>query len=58
MRNLAENILLCAVAAGLESTSRSWVSYMDLQWRRLLTARIHKAYFMDMVSSGTLGQFS
>ncbi|GAB4822712.1 hypothetical protein N2152v2_009758 [Parachlorella kessleri] len=48
MRNLAENILLCAVAAGLESTSRSWVSYMDLQWRRLLTARMHKAYFTDM----------
>ncbi len=51
MRNLGENIALCALTAALESTSRSWVAYMDLQWRRLLTARLHKAYFRDMVSA-------
>lgn len=48
-RNIAENIVLCAVASGLESTSKSWVSYMELQWRRLLTGRLHNAYFDDMV---------
>ncbi|RMZ56621.1 hypothetical protein APUTEX25_002710 [Auxenochlorella protothecoides] len=49
MRNLAENVALCALAAGLESTSRSWVSRLELQWRRLLTQRVHAAYFDDMV---------
>lgn len=49
-RNLIENIALCAVAAGLEATTRSWVKYMELQWRRLLTSRLHGAYFDDMVS--------
>lgn len=48
-RNLAENIALCAVAAGLEATTRSWVGYLELQWRRLLTSRLHQAYFDDMV---------
>jgi ABC-type uncharacterized transport system fused permease/ATPase subunit len=47
-RNLMENVALCALAAGLEATTRSWVSLMDLQWRRLLTARLHGAYFDDM----------
>ena len=50
-RNLLENVALCAVAAGLEATTRSWVSYMELQWRRLLTSRLHTAYFDEMVSS-------
>lgn len=48
VRNLVENVLLCGVAAAIESTSRSWVSYMELQWRRLLTSRIHSKYFTDM----------
>jgi ABC-type uncharacterized transport system fused permease/ATPase subunit len=47
-RNLAENIALCAVASGLEATTRSWVGYLELQWRRLLTSRLHQAYFDDM----------
>lgn len=47
-RNLIENILLCGLAAGLEATSKSWVSYMELQWRRLLTSRLHSMYFDDM----------
>ena len=49
-RNLVENVALCAVAAGLEATTRSWVSYIELQWRRILTNRLHSAYFDDMVS--------
>ena len=49
MRNLAENLALCGVAAALEATSRSWVARMELQWRRLLTDRLHGAYFADMV---------
>lgn len=48
-RNLIENILLCGLAAGLEATSKSWVSYMELQWRRLLTSNLHSLYFDDMV---------
>lgn len=47
-RNLVENIALCAVASGLEATTRSWVGYLELQWRRMLTTRLHKAYFDDM----------
>ncbi len=47
-RNLVENIALCAVASGLEATTRSWVGYLELQWRKLLTSRLHKAYFDDM----------
>jgi ABC-type uncharacterized transport system fused permease/ATPase subunit len=47
-RNLLENIALCAVASGLEATTRSWVGYLELQWRRMLTTRLHKAYFDDM----------
>lgn len=27
----------------------SWVSYMELQWRRLLTSRLHAQYFQGMV---------
>lgn len=41
--------MLCGVAAGLEATSRSWVSYMELQWRRLLTEKLHGTYFANMV---------
>ena len=48
VRNLTENIVLCAVAAGLEATTRSWVSYIELQWRRMLTSRLHSAYFDRM----------
>ncbi|EFN58353.1 hypothetical protein CHLNCDRAFT_142419 [Chlorella variabilis] len=48
MRNLAENLALCGVAAALEATNRSWVSHMELQWRRLLTDRLHGTYFADM----------
>lgn len=48
----AENLALCGVAAALEATSRSWVSRMELQWRRLLTDRLHGTYFADMVGGG------
>ncbi|PSC69745.1 ABC transporter D family member 1 [Micractinium conductrix] len=47
-RNLAENLVLCGAAAALEATSCSWVQLMELQWRRLLTGRLHSAYFADM----------
>lgn len=50
-RNLIENILLCGVAAGLEATTRSWISMMDLQWRKMLTSRFHSSYFTNMVRS-------
>jgi hypothetical protein len=50
-RNLAENVALCGLAAGIEATSRSWVAYMELQWRRAVTQRLHGAYFSDMASA-------
>lgn len=48
-RNLVENVALCAASSALEATTRSWVSFMELQWRRLLTKRLHQAYFNDMM---------
>lgn len=47
-RNMVENIILCGLMSVLEATTRSWVSYMELQWRQLLTKRLHAAYFNDM----------
>ena len=52
---LTENLALCGVAAALEATSRSWVSRMELQWRRLLTDRLHGSYFSDMVGAAGMG---
>lgn len=48
MRNLVENVALCAVAAGIESTMKSCIAYMELQWRRLLTNQLQSRYFGDM----------
>jgi len=48
MRNLIENVLLCGLAAGLESTMKSCVSYIELSWRHLLTSKLQKKYFSDM----------
>lgn len=50
VRNFAENVLLCAVAAGVESTSRRFLERLKLFWRARLTERIHRQYFSSMVS--------
>ena len=49
-RNLIENVLLCLVASGIESSAVRWLTSIELEWRDVLTARIHKNYFMNMVS--------
>ena len=50
-RNLLENVLLCLVASGIESSARRWLTSIELEWRDALTARIHKNYFLNMVGS-------
>ncbi|KAK9864122.1 hypothetical protein WJX84_012088 [Apatococcus fuscideae] len=47
-RNLIENVLLCLVASGIESSAVRWLTSIELEWRDVLTARIHKSYFMKM----------
>ena len=49
VRNFAENVLLCLVAAGVESTSRRFLERLKLFWRAKLTERIHRQYFSSMV---------
>lgn len=57
-RNLVENVMLCALAGALEASARSAVSYLELQWRRMLTRRLHADYFEDMASTPSPGQRS
>ena len=49
LRNLAENVTLCLVAATVESTSKRVLETVVLDWRKTLTSRIHKRYFDNMV---------
>lgn len=49
VRNFSENVLLCLVAAGVESTSRRFLERLKLFWRAKLTDRIHRQYFSSMV---------
>ena len=49
VRNISENIVLCAVAGGLEATAKSWVSAIELQWRGQLTSSLQHKYFRDMM---------
>ena len=49
VRDFAENVLLCLVAAGVESTSRRFLERLKLFWRAKLTERIHRQYFSSMV---------
>ncbi|KAK9846568.1 hypothetical protein WJX81_006713 [Elliptochloris bilobata] len=48
VRDFAENVLLCLVAAGVESTSRRFLERLKLFWRARLTERIHRQYFSSM----------
>lgn len=50
LRNLTENVLLCLLAAGVESTSKRVLETVVLDWRKILTGRIHRLYFDNMVS--------
>ena len=51
VRNLSENVLLCLLAAGVESTSKRVLETVVLDWRKSLTGRIHKLYFDNMVKA-------
>ena len=50
LRNLTENVLLCLVAASVEATSKRILETVVLDWRKVLTKRIHNLYFENMVS--------
>ncbi|KAK9820297.1 hypothetical protein WJX72_008694 [[Myrmecia] bisecta] len=47
-RNLMENVMLCLVAASIESTAKTLLAHTELNWRQKLTGRIHKPYFDNM----------
>ncbi len=51
LRNLTENVILCLLAAIVESTAQACKRNMVLDWRDSLTSRIHKSYFANMVCS-------
>jgi ABC-type uncharacterized transport system fused permease/ATPase subunit len=51
IRNFVENVLLCLAAAAIESTSNRFLERLKLKWRSVLTERIHKRYFDQMVRS-------
>lgn len=49
LRNFSENVVLCLVAACVESTIRRVTNQTKLQWRKALTGRMNTRYFADMV---------
>jgi ABC-type uncharacterized transport system fused permease/ATPase subunit len=49
VRLILENVAICVVTSGVEATSRHILSRLDIQWRGLLTRRIQKKYFANMV---------
>jgi hypothetical protein len=50
LRDFSENVLLCLVAAGIESTARRVTNQTKLMWREALTSRVNQRYFADMVN--------
>ena len=51
IRNFTENVVLCLLAAGVESTANRFLEQLKLKWRSVLTERVHKQYFNQMVSA-------
>ncbi len=49
IRNFGENVVLCLLAAGVESTANRFLEQLKLKWRSILTERVHKQYFNQMV---------
>ena len=49
IRNFSENVILCLVAAGVETTSTAITKKICLHWRERLTSSIHNTYFQNMV---------
>ena len=56
MRDFLENIVLCLVAAGVETTSKRFTDRIAVSWRHTLTSQIHSKYFNNMVMPGTCRQ--
>lgn len=54
LQNIGENVLLCLAASAIEATSKRVLRSLDLQWQRLLTSRVHKHYFLNMVPFSSL----
>ncbi|EIE25187.1 hypothetical protein COCSUDRAFT_65142 [Coccomyxa subellipsoidea C-169] len=48
IRNFTENVVLCLAAAAIESTSNRFLQLLKLDWRSVLTSRVHKQYFDQM----------
>ena len=48
-RNFGENVALCLLAAGVETSSVAVQKLISLRWRETLTASVHKTYFQNMV---------
>ncbi|CAL5222677.1 g5077 [Coccomyxa viridis] len=48
IRNFGENVVLCLLAAGVESTANRFLEQLKLKWRSILTERVHKQYFNQM----------
>lgn len=50
VRNISENVVLCLLAATVESTSKRILETVKLDWRKQLTDNIQQLYFSNMVS--------
>ena len=50
VRNISENVVLCLLAATVESTSKRILETVKLDWRKQLTDNIQQLYFGNMVS--------
>ena len=49
IRNFTENVILCLLASCVESTANRFLEQLKLKWRSMLTERVHKQYFNQMV---------
>lgn len=49
LKLLLENVGICIATSTVESTSRHVREMLDIQWRELLTNRLHRKYFANMV---------
>lgn len=49
MRDFLENVVLCVVAAGVETSSKRFTDRIAVTWRQILTSSVHQKYFQNMV---------
>ena len=49
LRNFGENVALCLLASGVETSSVAVQKLVSLRWREALTASVHRTYFQNMV---------